>query len=252
MGEINYLDWKSKFQCSKQEQQNHDLLSSINECCENMEKDLKQWKQTIDEKRLHYYSLNHFTMKQILTLRKELAKACVGETAVNELPWQIFVLLQTVKNDIDPIILANVLKSMIPENSVYLKDEENLENANEHFDSDEDRDGDTDSENDTASHAHIRRQNSFEVLTSVKDILESQGYDEEYILAALQVCGREATKDDLLAWVFDCNDDEENILALSQEAKQNPRLSDLITEVFGTDSDTGGEDNLLEISEPTR
>ncbi|XP_046860852.1 E3 ubiquitin-protein ligase rnf213-alpha-like [Xenia sp. Carnegie-2017] len=217
-----------------------------------MEKDLKQWKETIDEKRLHYYSLNHFTMKQILTLRKELAKACVGETAVNELPWQIFVLLETVKNNIDPITLANVLKSMIPENSVYLKEEEDLKNVDKPFDSDEDGDDDTDGENDTTSHAHLRRQNSFEVLTSVKDILECQGYDEECILAALQACGRKATKDDLLAWVFDCNDDEGDILALSQEAKQNPCLSDLITKVFGNNSDTANEDSFLEFSKPTR
>ncbi|XP_046860850.1 E3 ubiquitin-protein ligase rnf213-alpha-like [Xenia sp. Carnegie-2017] len=252
VGEITYLSWESSFCCSKQEQKRKDLLSDINIRCSKMESDLKQWRETMSTKRQQCYALNHFTMKQILTLRKELFKACEGETAVNELPSQIFVLLETVRKYINPTILANVLKSVIPESFVYLKEEEDLKNVDEPFDSDENSDDDTDGENDTTSHAHIQKQNSFEVLTSVKDSLESQGYDEGYILAALQVCGREATKADLLAWVFNCNDDEESILALSQEAKQNPRLSDLITKIFGTDSETKNDYILLQTSPQSR
>ena len=193
-------------------------------------------------------------MKQILTLRKELAKACLGDTAVNEVPWKIFVLLETVKNDIDPIILADVLKSIIPDNSVFLQ-EENLENDDGlpgSYEEDDDADGEDDTLSRLITPAQLRRQDSFEVLTSVKDILESQSYDEEYILAALQVCGRKGTKEDLLAWVIDCEEDDNAILALSQEAKRNPCLFDLVNKVFGIDSDTGNEDTSFEVSQPTR
>ncbi|XP_046861659.1 E3 ubiquitin-protein ligase RNF213-like [Xenia sp. Carnegie-2017] len=155
-------------------------------------------------------------MKQILTLRKELFKACVGETAVNDLPPQLFVLLETVKIGINPIILANVLKSIIPENSVYIKGE------------------DVPGSRPTPS-TPIQRQNSFEVLASAKEIIESVGYDEDYILAALQVCGRKATENNLVEWVFDCNEDEDTIFALSQKAKENPHLSDLVTKMLSTD-----------------
>ncbi|XP_046861644.1 E3 ubiquitin-protein ligase rnf213-alpha-like [Xenia sp. Carnegie-2017] len=212
VGEISYLTWKSDFRCSKQKQKRENRLYNIRECCEKMEKDLKKWKLTMSTKRQKCYSLNHFTMKQILTLRKELFKACVGETAVNELPRQIFVLLQTVKNDIDPIILAEAL--MIQENSLYQKGE------------------------DVPGSCPTQRQNSFEVLTSAKEIIESEGYDEDYILAALQVCGRKATDDSLVEWVFDCNEDKDTIFALSQKAKENPNLSDLVTKMFSTDSHT--------------
>jgi hypothetical protein len=52
---------------------------------------------------------------------------------------------------------------------------------------------------------------------------------EDYLLAALQDCGRRATKDDLITWVVSHENDEETVKVLCEEAKKNPRLSDLVS-----------------------
>ncbi len=239
VGQIDYLTWKRKFQCSKNEDCREILLKNIDETCETMENGLKQWKENINGRRRECYSLNHFTMKQILNLRNELAKACIGQVAVDELPLQTFMLVETVNNSIDPLLLANVLRKIVPENSIFLtagfKDEQ------KYFLSD--TEGERILEENVREEINVIQSNtriqkdSLETFTSAKETLEElcMGYTVEQLLAALQDCGRLATEEDLVAWVVSGEHDEETVMQLCEEAKKNQCLSDLLKDVFGSE-----------------
>ena len=213
-----------------------------------MENELKQWKKNINGKRRKCYSLNHFTMKQILNLRKELAKACIGQVAIDKLPLQTFMLLETVNKTIDPLLLANILTTMIPENSIFLI-EEGFKDEQKYFA------GDTEGKEILMENVEeemdviqpIMRKNSLETFTSAKETLEgmSMNYTEEYLLAALQHCGRRATEDDLVAWVVSGDYDEESVTMLCEKAKKNPRLSDLITDVLGAECQAVNDEEMF-------
>ena len=240
VGEINYLTWKIEFRCSKNDGCREELLKNIDETCETMDNELNEWKETIDGKRHQCYSLNHFTMKQILNLRKELAKACIGQVAIDELRLQTFMLLEAVNKTIDPLLLANVLTTMIPENSIFLT-EEGLKDEQKYFESDSEHEKilmeSVEEEMDVIKPIMQKRKNSLETFTSAKETLEgmSMNYTEEYLLAALQHCGRRATEDELVAWVASDDYDEETVAMLCEKAKKNPRLSDLVKDVFGSE-----------------
>ena len=243
-GEINYLSWKEKFECSKDECRRKELLNNINENCARMEKKLKQWKKIIDGKRQTCYSLNHFTMKQILNLRKELGNASTGNVAVDELPLQTYVLLETVNKSINPLLLAEVLRT-IPGNSIRLTDN-GYKDGQKYF-ANEMQDENITAENakkeiDEIQPSGRRRVNSIETFISAKEALENESMEintEDYLLAALHDCGRCATKDELVAWVISHeNDDEETVMTSCEEARRNPVLSDLVQEVFGLPSQT--------------
>ncbi len=252
VGEINYLTWKRKFQCSKNEGNREELLNNINETCKAMEKDLKTWKEKISYQRHECYSLNHFTMKQILNLRKELANACIGQVAVHELPLQTFVLLETVNQDINPSLLANLLRKMVTDNSIF-PSEEGFEDEQKYFA--DDTEGESileetvEEEIDLIQLNKRRRVNSLDTLISAKDAVEVMSMSintEDYLLAALQVCGRRATKDELVYWVVSHEeDDEESVMMQCEEAKKNPHLSDLVKDVFGPELQTANDEQTF-------
>ena len=248
VGEISYLTWNRKFTCSKIGGCTRALLKDIEENCETMESELEQWRKTINDRRHHCYSLNHFTMKQILNLRKELAKACTGQVPVDELPLQIYMLLETVDRNIDPLVLSNVLRTMIPENSITLT-EDGFKDERKYFAGDPDDEIIVDEfmeEEVAVISPEIRlRKNSLESFTSAKETLEEMGYAEEYALAALQHCGRHASEDEMVAWVASC-ESHEDVMKLCEEAKRNPHLSDLLKDEFGSNCDVKNEEMLLD------
>ena len=250
VGEINYLTWKTKFQCSKNEGCREELLKNIDETCETMENELKQWKKNINGKRRKCYSLNHFTMKQILNLRKDLAKACNGQVAIDKLPLQTFMLLEAVNKIIDPRLLADVLTTTIPENLIFLT-EEGFKDDQKYFASNTEGKKilieNVEEEMDVDEPIVRRRKNSLETFTSAKETLEgmSMNYTEEYLLAALQHCGRRATEDELVAWVASGDYDEETVTMLCERAKKDPRLSDLVTYVFGPECQTVNDEETF-------
>ena len=250
VGEINYLTWKTEFRCSKNESCREELLDNIDEACKKMENDLKQWNGNVNFKRHKCYSLNHFTMKQILNLRKELAKACIGQVAIDELPLQTFMLLEAVNKTIDPLLLANVLRKMIPENSIFLT-EEGFKDEQKYFASDTEGEKilmeNVEEEIDVIPPNVRRQNNSLETFTNAKETLEamSMNYTEEYLVAALQHCGRRATEDDLVAWVVSGDYDEETVTMLCERAKKNPCFSDLVRDVFGPECQAVNDEETL-------
>lgn len=203
-----------------------------------MEKDLQNWKNAINEHRKTCYSLNHFTMKQILDLRKDLAKACLGLVAIDELPLQTFMLLEAVCRSINPSLLADNLKAIIPESPIISK-EDGLEGGQKYFSSIAENEKfvletDENDELDVFQFGMPRRKNSLETFTCAKETLEGKGYGEEHLLAALQHCGRRANENEIIAWVLS-EDDDETVELLCERAKSNPQISDIVRELFGSE-----------------
>ena len=232
-GEIRYLTWKRIFECGVQVGRSEALLKDIDETCKKMEDELKEWRKTINDRRYHCYSLNHFTMKQILHLRKELAKACRGEVAMDEQPLQIFMLLESVNRNINPSVLANVLRTVIPDCSVRLT-EDGVKDEQKYFASDTVGENSVpesvEEEIDMAPPNKRRRMNSIEIVRA-KETLEEMNYSEEYLLAALQDCGHHATEDEIVAWVVSSEHSQEDVMKLCKEAKKNPNLANLLEDV---------------------
>ena len=251
VGEISYLTRKSKFECSKAEGKRELLLETINETCKVMEEDLVKWKKCIDGQRRISYSLNHFTMKQILNLRKELAKACAGQVAIDELPLQTFMLLETVNGCTDPALLAEAVNVTIPDNAMFIT-EKGFQDAQQYFTS-----GTEDElimmeiiqDEMHTIQPNTRRMNVIETFMSAKEKLEAMGYDEEYVVAALQDCGRRATEEDIISWVMS-DENEENVAVLSEQAKRNPELSDLLEHLFDMEYEVeDSEEKTVEVDQ---
>jgi hypothetical protein len=144
---------------------------------------------------------------------------------------------------------------MIPENSIVLT-EECFKDERKYFANEEEGESISDEsieeETDVIQPSRRRRANSIETLTSAKETLEAMPLDintDEFLLAALHECGRRATKDELIFWVVSPeNDDEETVKILCEKAKKNPRLSDLVMEVFGPECQTVNDEEKIPIS----
>ena len=237
VGEINYLTWKIELQCSKTGSGRSKLLEKIDGKCSEMEEHLNTWKNQVDENRKGCYSLNHFTMKQILKLRREMALASTGQIAVDELPLQSFTLLESVCKDVNPIILTDILQSVIPDSCPFITDQGLSEDKN-YFRMEEETPSTV--SDDALSNALAesllripKRKNSLESFNSARESLERMGYGEDVIIASLRACGRGAQEEELVMWVIDNEKDNETIEQLYGEALEDPELSELLIEVMG-------------------
>ena len=237
VGEINYLTWEIKLQCSKTGSGRSKLLEKLDGTCSEMEKHLNTWKNKVDENRKGCYSLNHFTMKQILKLRKELALASTGQIAVDELPLQSFALLESVCKDVNPIILTDILQSVIPDSCPFITDRGLSEDKN-YFRMEEETPSTV--SDDALSNALAesllripKRKNSLESFNSARESLERMGYGEDVIIASLRACGRGAQEEELVMWATDNEKENETIERLHGEALKDPELSELLVEITG-------------------
>ena len=247
VGKINYLTWKRNFKCSKFEDLKNEVLKDIDETCQTMERELKEWRELINGKRYDCYSLNHFTVKQILHLRKDLARACTGRVAVDKLQFQTFMLLETVKKSVDPLFLADVLEKIVTESSIFLTKEREQQYFANDFEDKSIFNRRVKEEIDSIQ--PTRRKNYIETFTEAKERLENMFINvntDNYLLAALHHCGRRATEDELVCWVVSHqNDDEETVMASCAEARENPRFSDLVEEVLELECQTINDDEEL-------
>ena len=74
-----------------------------------MEQSLQQWKDELHTKRMLYSELNHFTTRQLLVLRRQLAVVQGrGPKAVDSIPLEVYNLLESVLPGVEPAILKSV------------------------------------------------------------------------------------------------------------------------------------------------
>ena len=107
---MSHLKWTFEFKCTARltgsPLQANDLASQIDE----MEECFKMWKNELHQKRLHYKELNHYTTMQLLVLRSKLANLrSTGPKAVDEIPLEVYNLLESVLPGVEPGILKSVL-----------------------------------------------------------------------------------------------------------------------------------------------
>ena len=106
-GEVSHLEWRDQFH-SKPLVGEERLADQLNEESNRMERCLYQWREEIHAKRMQYSHLNHYTIQQLLLLRKSLAgvhneglRACES----------LFSLLESVLPGILPSALHAALVS---------------------------------------------------------------------------------------------------------------------------------------------
>ena len=111
-GEVSHLKWKYEFQCTPRLTTSRSLTDDLVEKSEQMEHCLQQWKDELHVKRMMYSELNHFTTRQLLVLRRQLAEVQRrGPKTVDSIPLKVYNLLESVLPGVEPVILKSVLIS---------------------------------------------------------------------------------------------------------------------------------------------
>ena len=111
-GEVSHLRWKHEFQCTPRFPTNRSLTQDLEEQSAQMEQCLQLWKKELHTKRMLYNELNHFTNRQLMFLRKQLAVVQGrGPKAIDNIPPSVYNLLESVLPGVEPAILKSVLIS---------------------------------------------------------------------------------------------------------------------------------------------
>ncbi len=90
------MGWEMKVCCRAD-----DIVTRLGEQAKRMERDLRDWRNTIRQQRDHFYHLNYFTTQQLLSLRWELGRFKENR-ADSMIEPEIMALLQCVSRDITP------------------------------------------------------------------------------------------------------------------------------------------------------
>lgn len=128
VGNVKYTGWVLQVPCSTDE----NIISSLQLCARTMERELKEWKETVNKARHEFYELNYYTTIQLLTLRYELGRIKIlnSEMPSIESSTNVKVLLQSIS----PLITIRDIRNAIPKatSSFYasLVREESTVNSN--------------------------------------------------------------------------------------------------------------------------
>ena len=110
-GHVKYLAWTEVFDCVsplKQSEEKNDLnasaaleqlLEEMIKFEEEMNSDLKEWKEKMSEVRSNFYYLNYYTTSQLLLLEKNLGRLALDREI--ELPNFVYGLLECIKPNIN-------------------------------------------------------------------------------------------------------------------------------------------------------
>ncbi|XP_070579262.1 E3 ubiquitin-protein ligase rnf213-alpha-like [Ptychodera flava] len=192
-------------------------LSSL---CDFLEKCLQEWMIYVEEKQEQHYYLNFFTTKQLVMLRKELARAVMS---IDEMSPGMYTLLGTLKQD----CCADDVKEAVKKTFIERSDDDMLVHSKEDpcnttfEDATEVGKGDPD----VGNSEDMRRVKKLQILLK---FLEEEGISEMVAKAAVVSCGIEADMDDALAWCFQNMNNQELVSQLNEtwnEQIQNWNIS---------------------------
>ena len=104
-GDVGYLTWKKEFRCdvNAAKTQGDQYYHKISQEIEHFEQRLNSWKIELMGFRKRFPLANHFTVKQILVLRRYLKQ--YSSNSKKNLPtkdYQVFTLLKSISNDVTP------------------------------------------------------------------------------------------------------------------------------------------------------
>ena len=102
LGHTSYMNYSQKFECNLQ------ALSILNKEIELGNEELKNWKNTLDNARREFYSLNFYTNLQILLLRRDLKLF----QSTNILNPQIFHLISLLNPNFNLEVISNGISNV--------------------------------------------------------------------------------------------------------------------------------------------
>ena len=183
-----------------------------------MEQSLQQWKDELHTKRMLYGELNHFTTRQLLVLRRQLA-VVQGRSpkAVDSIPLEVYNLLESVLPGVEPAILKSVLISC------GICNQQTGHNIVRSY-------GITGTVHRSIPLHQPRSQSSNEeMFQTLVAKLESIGYPEaeQIAIAAMMSC-EDASEADLIVWCVKNANNKDVIDASYLEALHDPRYLALI------------------------
>ena len=220
-GEVSHLKWKHEFQCTPRLVSNRSLINDLMNESEEMEQCLQQWKDELHAKRLQFSALNHFTTRQLLFLRSELAIVHGrGPRAVDGIPLEVYNLLESVLPGIDPGTLKSVLTFC------GICSQEDGQNIIRSYGASSKSQPPSDNL-DKPSLTKKLQPSNMEMLQSLVAKLELLGYSEEVAIAAMISC-KDATEADLIVWSVQNGNNEDLISAKYSEAQNHPKYLHLM------------------------
>uniref|UniRef100_A0A7M5U071 RZ-type domain-containing protein n=1 Tax=Clytia hemisphaerica TaxID=252671 RepID=A0A7M5U071_9CNID len=101
-GDIQYLNWKKEYQCNVEEAKQRTFEEYFREIeieIEKFERRLESWNAELMQFRMENPYANHFSVKQMLVLRKYLKQYSSG-SAVPEINNQVFTLLRSISEEV--------------------------------------------------------------------------------------------------------------------------------------------------------
>ena len=103
-GNVRYTGWTLQVPCSTSEA----IVDSLQNQAKKMERELSDWKKTVNHARQEFYELNYFTTIQLLTLRRELSM----ERASSDIVPNVLFLLQSISSQITSIGIRELVKKV--------------------------------------------------------------------------------------------------------------------------------------------
>ena len=101
-----------------------------------MEDELLKWKEKVKQQRENFYELNYYTMKQLLTLRKELGKL-ISHDKHSEISPEVISLLQSVSTQVYPSVISDMVLKTTAEAKARLESEQREQALAETWEDDE-------------------------------------------------------------------------------------------------------------------
>ena len=203
-GNSRYLEWRKEIKCCLDEGKYKfdQTIQEIESACLSMENHLHEWEKTLHLKRSTYPNLNFFTVQQIVFLQKKLCGLSSSPaTFVENLPTQVFTLLENVYPDVSKEVLRNAILSASYELK-YGWTSEQQENW-EKVEMPEDR---------------FQQANVNDIERFLLE-LENEGLSDDVALAATNACGLE-NMDEALVWSVENGADDDLVNALSKEMER--------------------------------
>lgn len=227
---MSHLDWSEEFKCKSKMGKN--VIDEIESKSNEFEQYLKACKEHINSMRMKYHELNYFTIQQLLFLRKELAGLKHGST-MNSLNLQVYSLLEKVAPGLHQLNLRDAL-SDAGILSAHL-DQDNFRD-----DAGSSSTGDLTSlssqEKDDHSTDDQQIVKNYESLLSHLEKINSS--EPERLAVAALVTNLEGTEIDRVLWCFQNKDNSDLIDELYDEASDDPRFRDIVSQTAESDEES--------------
>ena len=104
VGNVKYTGWILQVPCSR----NGAIIDSLQGQAKKMERELKDWKETVSCARHKFYELNYYTTVQLLTLRRELSM----EKSSSDIASHVLFLLQSISSQVSTAVVRQVVKNV--------------------------------------------------------------------------------------------------------------------------------------------